>query len=149
VILPSHPFYGLKVTILQRGKTDTQEWCLITHPEQAGFHYRIPRRWLDEQAPPARQLLPYQNKEIALPFRQLQKLAFFIQCKFHNTTASSAEPDIVGSLQETITEPVFNVPEKRAGNPNDLVQHATNTKSKNSIEIAMGSFNAESKEQMS
>lgn len=39
-MLPCHPFYGLKVEILQRGKTDTQEWCLIKHPKQLGFHYR-------------------------------------------------------------------------------------------------------------
>jgi hypothetical protein len=135
--LPSHPFYGLKITIIQRGKTDSQEWCLIKHPGQVGFHYRIPSRWLEQKAPAKIQLLPYQKNEIALPFKQLQKLAFFVQCKLSPALASSFDPNIVGSLQQTIAKPGLNVLEKREGNSNNLVQSSSSTKNKDRVEAVM------------
>ena len=128
VILPGHPFYGIKVEILQTGKTDSQEWCLIKHPEQCGFNYRIPSRWLDSKIPPDIQLMSYQKNEIAFPFLKLQKLALFIQCKLTSVSSSSFDEDTVGSAQQVAIESTINVEENKEGSRRDMDQHSTRQK---------------------
>lgn len=80
VILPGHPFYGKAVTVLQKGRTSTHEWCLIAHPERPGFHYRIPSRWLDHNCPEPQQQNSYYQQKITLSFHYLQKLAAYVEC---------------------------------------------------------------------
>jgi hypothetical protein len=130
VILPCHPFYGLKVEILQRGKTDTQEWCLIKHPEQQGFHYRIPARWLDNELPKEILPLTYQNNIIAFPFIQLQKLALFVNSKLQNTLFVSANQDTISyGKPQIISESKLDDTEHREGSA-DLEQNPSGAKNK-------------------
>lgn len=117
----------MKVEILQRGKTDTQEWCLIKHPKQLGFHYRIPSRWLDNKPAQERPVLTYQKNIIAFPFKQLEKLALFVNCKFQNISFNLVNRDIICSDPKIITKSKLNGKEDEEEDQRNLEQYSPGT----------------------
>lgn len=85
MILAGHPLYSRRVRILQRGRTDTQPWCLIEDPTRKHFHYRIPARWLSTEAVPDDLANPAQRRQIGLNLGALARLVAFA-----NATAQGA-----------------------------------------------------------
>lgn len=127
VILPCHPFYGLKVEIIQQGETSTQKWCLIACNEQKDFHYRIPARWLDNKPPHKIEALPYKNKIIPFPFGQLQKLALLIQYRLQKVFPS--DEIIVASGKQQI-EVRSDATKNNKENSKNLDQNSSNLQDK-------------------
>ena len=82
--LPGHPFYGQKVQIIQEGRTDTMAWCLIAHPTQEGFHYRISKRWLCQKAPDKHLKQSQSPCHNPIPLEVLEKLAIFLKTLSRN-----------------------------------------------------------------
>lgn len=146
VVLPGHPFYGLKVEILQQGKTDSHEWCLIKHPKHPDFNYRISRRWLESQPLPEKKLQTYKENEIALPFSQLQKLVQFVHCKLNPINSSVSDKDIVGCAQQAMTGSKLNDTNIRENYSGNMGEYSSDSERKICIKTSMDLNNTKQKE---
>jgi hypothetical protein len=92
VVLPGHPFYGEEVAILQVGNTNTQAWCLIAHPHQEHFHYRLPLRWISEKPLEPLEDSLQKKSHIVLSPLALEKLVGFL-------SSSQSPISMSGNLQ--------------------------------------------------
>ncbi len=127
VILPGHPFYGQKTTIIQTGRTDTTEWCLITHPTKEHFHYRIPLRWVDNNPPNILEVSSRKNKEIALSFSSLQKLAIFLNTIMKVSSHCVSNEDCINSFNKNQGEEADNREKKENSVTENLEKYSPAT----------------------
>src|SRR5262249_39201304 len=84
-------------------RTDTTHWCLIAHPSRRGFHYRLPARWLSEEAP-RRKVGPSRGRcELALTMGAMERLVRLLR------GLSALDPSSGGGDGETAEAPILRL----------------------------------------
>ena len=78
MILPGHPFYGLRVRVVGRRASKTYSLCVIEDPQHPGFHYQLSERWLAKSPPPPEPVPGSEIEFLALPLSVLDKMVQMI-----------------------------------------------------------------------
>jgi hypothetical protein len=92
VVLPHHPLFGRRVTILSRHPSATSVRCIIEDPAVPGFRYVIPERWLAPSSPSEASPPPPTLRSITLPLSALDKMVQLILHTQPPRRASANEP---------------------------------------------------------
>jgi len=81
VVLPGHPLYGQRVTVLGRRSSKTYTRCIIEDSAHRGFHYQVNERWLAASPPPSERLSATVQAPICLSLAAVDKMAQMILTK--------------------------------------------------------------------
>jgi len=135
--LPGHPLFRQKVLILQKGSTNTQEWCLISHPEQQGFNYRISSRWLDDKMPDLANPMTIYQKEFALGFHQLQKLAELLKFCLKNSHVERCVESLKRGQPQQANRMKLDASKEKRANTNNMDEHSSASENKAGINTSI------------
>ena len=91
MILPGHPFYGLRVRVVGRRASKTYSLCVIEDPQHPGFHYQLSERWLAKSPPPPEPVPGSEIESLALPLSVLDKMVQMMLIK--NSRGKETEDD--------------------------------------------------------
>jgi hypothetical protein len=119
VVLPSHPLYGQRVTIVARRVRTTYVDCTIETPERLGIPYHIRECWLSSTAPPPSPDVAFQLSAICVRLSALDKMVQQLLTTAYFRRISHDEPaDTPSTLPDRVTRsPAADLEATASGEP--------------------------------